>query len=253
MVGMRYLTGYPDRPPVRVGLSIEDSIAALYGVIGTLLALYHRDAHASLGQEVDVSLLESIVSLTEGAITEFAVAGHVRERQGATLPGVAPSNTYRTQEGVWVVVAANALGPFKRLCGAIGEPRIAEDPRYQMNEGRWNDREVLDRIISDWVGVRSTDEVLRVLDAAGVPCVPINSAADLAADPHLREREAVVNTPDPYFGRIPMPGIVPKLSQTRGRIAWTGPSLGEHNDEIYRGMLGLSAEQLVDLRERRVI
>jgi succinyl-CoA---D-citramalate CoA-transferase len=253
MGGMRYLTGYPDRPPVRVGLSIEDSIAALYAVIGALLALYHRDTHASTGQEVDVSLLESIVSLTEGSVTEYAVEGLVREREGTTLPGVAPSNVYETRDGSWLVIAANATGPFRRLCAAIGVAELGDDPRYQTNNGRLRNRDALDRIISEWVSTRSKADVLRILDESGVPCAPINTAADLVADPHLRDREAIVYSSDPRLGRIPMPGVVPKLSGTAGRIAWTGPSLGEHNDEVYGGILGLSATQLDDLRRRRVI
>jgi len=253
MGGLRYLTGYPDRPPVRVGLSIEDSIAALYAVIGALLALYHRDAHASAGQEVDVSLLESIVSLTEGSVTEYAVEGLVRERQGPTLAGVAPSNAYATGDGSWLVIAANALNPFKRLCAAIGVAELGDDPRYQTNEGRWRHREVLDQIISEWVSARPKADIHRILDESGVPCAPINTAADLVVDPHLRDREAVVDCSDPRLGRIPMPGVLPKLSDTHGRIAWTGPSLGEHNDEVYGTLLGLSTIELDDLRRKRVI
>jgi crotonobetainyl-CoA:carnitine CoA-transferase CaiB-like acyl-CoA transferase len=156
MGGLRYLTGYPDRPPVRVGLSIEDSIAALYGAIGALLALYARDARARLGQEVDVSLLESIVSLTEGTIAEFALTGHIREREGAMLAGVAPSNTYQTQDGSWVVIAANATGPFKRLCNVIGPKCLATlstSDRGSM-EASNRPRQRYRRVVEDPVAIR---------------------------------------------------------------------------------------------------
>jgi succinyl-CoA---D-citramalate CoA-transferase len=253
MGGLRYLTGYPDRPPVRAGLSIEDSIAGLQAVIGTLLALYHRDAHSGSGQEVDVSLVEAVLSLTEGVITEYALTGHQREREGTTLPGVAPSNVYRAQDGKWLVIAANATGPFKRLCGVMGLPALGHEPRYQTNQGRWADREVLDEMISTWVGQRTAGDAQKLLDDAGVPAAPIYSAADVLSDPHFRARGSVIECEDGHLGRIAMAGVVPKLSATPGQVVWTGPALGEHNEDVYLGILGLSVAELNDYRGRRVI
>ena len=250
MGGMRYITGYPDRPPVRVGISIGDSLAAMFGVIGALTALHARTG-SGRGQVVDVALYEAVFAMMESMLPEYAHDGSVRERTGASLPGIVPSNTYLCGDGRYVVIGANADSIFKRMMRAIGRQDLAEDPALATNEGRVKRTAELDRAIADWAVGVDLEEALAVLAKAEVPSGKIYSIADIAADPHfaargMLERHALGNR------EIVLPGIVPKLSATPGRTRWIGPRLGEHTDTVLRD-LGIDPEAIAALRSRGVV
>ena len=251
MGGMRYLAGYPDRPPVRVGISLGDSLASLYGVIGALLAMVHLK-NGGKGQYIDVALYEAVFGVMGSLIPEFSVLGHVRERTGSTLPGIAPSNTYPCRDGRYVIIAGNSDGIFKRLMNAIGRKDLAEDPSLARNDGRVQKSEMLDEAISAWTSTHELEHVLEVLEAAEVPSGRIYTAADIAADPHYRARGMLQEHALPDGTSVVMPGIVPKLSGTPGATRWLGPKLGEHNQEIFES-IGIRGEQLAALRNQGVI
>ncbi|NYE04353.1 crotonobetainyl-CoA:carnitine CoA-transferase CaiB-like acyl-CoA transferase [Bacillus niacini] len=233
MGGLRYLTGFPDRPPVRVGLAIGDSIAGLYAVNGTLMALRARDIDPlKRGQYVDVALTEAVFSLLEGVLPEYDLKGIVRERTGATLEGIAPSNTYLCADGKYIVIAANSDGIFNRFMNAIGRTDLAEDPNLTNNQGRSKQAEQLDQVIEEWTKLRTQKEVQRILDEAGVPVGPIYSIEDIVNDEQFKARDMLQSVTLPDGEEVLVPGIVPKLSETPGSIEWIGPELGQHNDEI---------------------
>lgn len=252
--GIRYLTGYPDRPPTRVGISLGDSLAALYSVIGTLLAIYHRDVNgAGKGQVIDVALYEAVFSLMEGMLPEYDMFKYIRERTGSVLPGVAPSNTYICRDGKYVVIGGNGDTIFKRLMQAIGRPDLADDPRFENNAGRAQHSEFIDEAIEDWTKLHTLTEVLDVLDKHHVPAGPIYSIADIVQDPHYQAREMILDYPLEGDKKLKIPGIVPKLSDTPGELKWLGPELGQHTEEILKGWLHYDDEQLKSLREKGVI
>ena len=233
MGGLRYLTGFPDRPPVRVGLAIGDSISGLYAVIGTLMALRARDNDPlRRGQYVDVALNEAVFSLLEGVLPEYDMKGIIKERTGATLEGIAPSNTYMCKDGKYIVIAANSDSIFKRFMNAIGRTDLAENPTYLNNQGRAQNAEYLDDIIEEWTKRYPQKEVQRILDEAGVPVGPIYSIEDIVNDEHFQARDMLQTVTLPDGESVLVPGIVPKLSETPGSIEWIGPELGQHNDEV---------------------
>ena len=259
--GLRHLTGYPDRPPVRTGVSLGDSLAGLFGVIGALLALLHRERGSGTGQGagqvVDVALYEAVFAMLESTVPEYDAYGTIRQRTGNTLPGIAPSNSYPCREDKWIVIGANADALFKRLMIAIGRPDLAEDPRFADNPSRSREAEYLDGVIGLWTARHTLDEALAVLTAAGVPAGPIYAADDIVADPHYQARgmfetHAVSIAPDDHRA-VRFPAVVPKLSETPGAVHWLGPALGEHNGEVYRGLLGLDDARLAALREAGII
>jgi crotonobetainyl-CoA:carnitine CoA-transferase CaiB-like acyl-CoA transferase len=232
--GLRYVTGDPDRPPVRVGVAVGDSVAALYAVIGTLMALRARDLHPlQHGQVIDVALYESVFSLMEGMLPEFDLKGIVRERTGAILKGIAPSNTYPTLDGKYIIIGANGDSIFKRLMQTMGYPELAEDPKYSSNQGRADNVDLLDNLISEWTKQYPFKELQSKLDEAGVPAGPIYSIEDIANDEHYKARNMLETVSLPTGEKVKVPGIVPKLSETPGSIEWIGPKLGEHNDEVF--------------------
>ncbi|MCL4424316.1 MAG: CoA transferase [Firmicutes bacterium] len=253
MGGIRYLTGYPDRPPTRVGVSLGDSVAGLYAFIGGLLALRHREVRQGKGQVVDVALYEAVFSLMEGLLPEYSALGVIRERTGTILPGIAPSNTYRCADGKYIVIGGNSDGIFKRLMLAVGRPDLAEDPRLARNDGRVAHMEEIDAAISAWTATKSIEEALEAMDKAGVPAGKIYNAADIAADPHYRARGMAQETEIPGLGKILVPGLVPTLSETPGQVRWLGPKLGAHNEEVYCGLLGYSREMLQQWKEKGLI
>jgi succinyl-CoA---D-citramalate CoA-transferase len=237
MGGIRYITGWPDRPPLRVGLSIGDSIAALYAVIGTMMALRVAE-QTGTGQVVDVALSESVFSMLESIVPEFGYDGRVRERTGNLLGGAAPTNMYPTSDERWVAIGANGDGIFKRFTAAIGQPGLAEDPRFSTNQARRANVAELDALIAEWTSSRTLDKAMAVLDAADVPAGPVYSVKDIADDPQYQSREMLVNVPDPgRLGSILMPGIMPRLSATPGAIRWPGRDLGADTDEVLRRLL----------------
>lgn len=252
MGGIRYITGWPDRPPLRVGLSIGDSIAALYATIGTLLALRVAEG-TGRGQVVDVALSESVFSMLESIVPEYGYDGRVRERTGNILGGSAPSNTYPTADGRWLSIGANGDGIFRRFSAAIGRPELAEDPLYSTNQARRANVERLDALIAEWTSSRSLDEAMAVLEAADVPAGPVYSVQDIAEDPQYRAREMLVDLPDDRLGHVLMPGVAPRLSRTPGVVRWAGQDLGAATEDALGRLLGLSAEELAALRERQVI
>src|SRR5450759_2986257 len=231
MGGMRYITGYPDRAPVRVGISIGDSLAAMFGVIGALTALHHREKSGK-GQMVDVALYEAVFSMMESMLPEYGMTGLVRERTGAALPGIVPSNTYLCGDGKYVVIGANGDSIFKRMMHAIGRPDLGEDPALAGNAGRVRRTEELDRVIGDWTAKHTLDEVLEVLEQAQVPGSKIYSIADIVADMQYQVRQMIERHKLDGGQDVLLPGIVPKLSETPGGTRWIGPKLGEHTDEV---------------------
>jgi formyl-CoA transferase len=232
MGGLRYLTGEPGRVPVRVGVSIGDTLAALHGVIGVLLALHHRDVNHGQGQFIDVALYESVFNVMESLLPEYDVFGAVRERSGSALPGIAPTNAYRCLDDQYVLIAGNGDSIFRRLMSVIGRPDLADDPELAHNDGRVARAAELDQAIEAWTSERSHDAVLAAIDAAGVPAGRIYSVADIATDPQYLAREMIVDAPASYGGSIKVPGIVPRLSETPGRIRSAAPKLGEHTHTV---------------------
>ena len=252
MGGLRYSMGYPDRPPPRVGISLGDSLAAMFGVIGGLAALQHRQ-QSGRGQMVDVALYEAVFALMESSLTEFMKVGALRERSGTILPGVAPSNLYPTQDGKWLQIGANADAVWRRLALLIGGEALADDPRYASHEARGQHQAQLDTLIARWTAEQPLEQLLEQLDSAAVPAGSIYSMADIVDDIHYRHREMLVEIQDKQLGSLHMPGIVPKLSATPGRVAWAGPALGEHNLQIYRELLGMTEEEYQQLQAQGVL
>ena len=250
MGGMRYVTGYPDRAPVRVGISIGDSLAAMFGVIGALVAVNDR-ARTGRGQCVDVALYEAVFAMMESMLPEYSLNGYVRERSGASLPGIVPSNTYPCRDGKYVVIGANADSIFKRMMRAIGRADLAEDPALASNDGRVKRTDELDRAISEWTSRHDLDTVLEVLEKAEVPSGRIYSIADIVADMHYQAR-GMLERHKLGEREIMLPGIVPRLSRTPGETRWIGPRLGEHTDEVL-GALGYAPERIEELRRRGVL
>ena len=250
MGGMRYVTGHPDRAPVRVGISIGDSLAAMFGVIGALMAIHQR-GKSGRGQVVDVALYEAVFAMMESMLPEYGMTGLVRERSGAALPGIVPSNTYRCRDGGYVVIGANADSIFKRMMRAIGRADLADDPGLASNDGRVKRTEELDRVIGDWTASLDLAEALAVLEAAEVPSGRIYSIADIAADVHFAAR-GMIERHRLGDRDLLLPGIVPKLSETPGETRWIGPRLGEHTDAVLRD-LGYDAAALASLRERGIV
>jgi formyl-CoA transferase len=252
MGGLRHVTGYPDRPPVRVGVSLGDTLAGLYGVIGALLAMHHVRVNRGKGQFIDVALYEAVFGVMESLVPEFAAFGYVRERSGASLPGISPSSTYPCKGGAYVIVAGNSDGIFRRLMNAIGRPDLADDPALARNDGRVAHNDLIDEAIASWTSQRGLDEVLDVLGKADVPCGRIYSAADIHADPHFHARQMIEKHAMPDGTPIEIPGVVPKLSQTPGGTRWLGPALGQHTEEVLAS-IGIRGEALDQLRRDGVI
>lgn len=252
MGGLRYVTGYPDRPPVRVGVSIGDSIAALHGVMGALMALRHREVNGGRGQVVDVALYEAVFNMMESVLPEHDMFGLIRERSGASLPGIVPSNTYVTRDRKYVVIGANADSIFKRMMNAIGRADLADDPGLAHNDGRVACTEEIEKVIGDWVAANDLDRVLEVLEVAEVPSGKIYDIADIMNDPHYAAREMIREHRLDDGKTLKLPGIVPRLSETPGDTKWLGPALGEHTAEVL-GALGYSQEQMRDLKQQGVI
>ena len=250
--GLRHLTGEPGRAPVRSGVSLGDTIAALYAVVGAMAALHHRKVNGGTGQVVDVALYEAVFAVMESLIPEYSRFGFVRERSGGSLPGIAPSNTYPCGDGSYVVIAGNSDGIYKRLMHAVARPDLAEDPELAGNEGRVRRIDVIDGAITDWTSHRTLAEVLTALEQADVPVAKIYTAADIHADRHYRARDMIEHTTMPDGQPLDLPGIVPKLSATPGVTAWVGPTLGEHVDEVLDS-LGIRGATLADLRERGIV
>jgi formyl-CoA transferase len=256
MGGLRYINGFAGEAPPRTGISLGDSLAAMFAVQGILAALYHRDALRGdgRGQVVDVSLMEASFALLESAVPEYDRLGIVRQPSGTSLKGIAPSNIFKSRDDKWVVIAANQDAVFGRLCEAMGQPELANDPRFATHLARGDNERAIDAIIAEWAAQHDSHEIDRILNAAGVVCGPIYTVADIFEDPQFEAREMLLEHVDPEFGEYVGPGIVPKFSETPGAVRWSGSwAEGSHNEEIYCGLLGLSAAELGALREDGVV
>ncbi|MFM0055753.1 CaiB/BaiF CoA-transferase family protein [Paraburkholderia phytofirmans] len=252
MGGIRYTTGDVDGAPARVGVSLGDSLASLHGVIGALMSLLRVKTGQGEGQVVDVSLVESVFNLMESLVPEYDLLGHVRERSGGALPGIAPSNTYRTEDEGFVVIAGNSDPIFKRLMQVIGRPDLADDPALARNDGRVQHCAMLDQAITEWTSHHSTDDVLAALERAEVPSGRIYSVADIVADPHYQARDMLLEAQLPGGASVKMPGIVPKLSDTPGEVRWQGPTLGEHTGSVL-SELGFANNDIERLRREGAV
>jgi crotonobetainyl-CoA:carnitine CoA-transferase CaiB-like acyl-CoA transferase len=252
MGGIRYTTGEVDGAPARVGVSLGDSLASLHGVIGALMSLLRVKTGQGEGQVVDVSLVESVFNLMESLVPEYDLLGHVRERSGGALPGIAPSNTYRTEDDGYVVIAGNSDPIFKRLMQLIGRPDLADDPALAHNDGRAKQSAMLDQAITAWTSRHATDDVLAALERAEVPAGRIYSVADIVADPHYQARDMLLQAQLPGGASVKMPGIVPKLSDTPGEVRWQGPTLGEHTSSVL-SELGFANEDIERLRREGAV
>ena len=248
MGGIRYTTGSPDVMPSRVGVSLGDSLAGTFGALGTLLALHARE-RTGLGQVVDSAIYEAVLALMESLLPEYELAGYTRERTGSVLPMIAPSNVYPTRGGDLILIAANQDSVFGRLTEVMGQPELAEDGRYKTHTARGHNLEELDEVIAGWSSGWDADELLDALHEAGVPAGRIFRAKEMLEDPHYAAREMIVRLTHPEFGQFPMQNVVPKLSDTPGRIRHVGPELGAHTEEILHGLVGLSYEELEALHD----
>ncbi|AFT88810.1 CaiB/BaiF CoA transferase family protein [Paraburkholderia phenoliruptrix] len=252
MGGIRYTTGEVDGAPARVGVSLGDSLASLHGVIGALMSLLRVKTGQGEGQVVDVSLVESVFNLMESLVPEYDLLGHVRERSGGALPGIAPSNTYPTEDDGYVVIAGNSDPIFRRLMQVIGRPDLADDPALAHNDGRVRHCATLDDAIAAWTSHHSTQDVLAALEGADVPAGRIYSVADIVADPHYQARDMLLQAQLPGGASVKMPGIVPKLSDTPGEVRWSGPALGEHTGSVL-SELGFASEEIERLRREGAV
>ncbi|MBJ3778096.1 CaiB/BaiF CoA transferase family protein [Acuticoccus mangrovi] len=252
MGGMRYIAGYPDRPPVRAGISIGDTLAGQSGFQGALLALHHRDKTGE-GQVVDASIYEAVLSVMESLITEYDRGGYIRERSGSFLPGIAPSNAYPTKDGNTVIIGANQDSLFKRLCQVMGQPELATDPRFASHQARGANQAEIDAIIGAWSVEHDAQEIVDRLSDAAVPAGLTYRAPDMLADPHFAARESITRVDDPELGPIAMQNVFPKLSATPGAVESTGPKLGEHTDEVLRDWLNYDDARIAALRSGGIV
>ena len=252
MGGLRYVTGYPDRPPVRPNLSIGDALASLHGVVGAMMALHHRNVNGGKGQVVDVALYEAVFNMMEGALPEYDLFEEVRERSGSNLTGIVPSNTYLTRDAQHVVIGANADSIFRRLMKVIGREDLGEDPSLADNAGRAERGDELDAVIGEWTAKYDVDDVVKSLNEAQVPNGKIYSMADIAHDAQYLARDMIRQVRLKDGTPLRVPGIVPKLSATPGDIEWNGPELGEHTAAVLAAS-GYSKAEIAGLRERKAI
>jgi formyl-CoA transferase len=251
MGGLRYVNGFPDRPPARPNLSVGDTLASLHGVIGALLALHHVRGGGK-GQVVDVALYESVFNVMESLLPEYDAQGYVRERSGSALPGIAPSNLYPCSDGSYVLIAGNADSLYRRLMSAIGREDLRDDPALAKNDGRAAQMERIDAAIASWSSNKTQQEVLDEMERAEVPAGRIYSAADIAADPHFAARGMIVDTVAGDGEPLKVPGVVPKLEATPGAVRAPAPKLGEHTAEVLRE-LGYSPEDITRLKQEGIV
>lgn len=252
MGGLRYLSGYPDRPPVRVGISIGDTLAGLHGAMGALVALHQRE-RTGLGQVVDSAIFESVLAMMESLVPEYARTGKIRERSGSFLPKIAPSNAYPARDGRDVIIGANQDSVFRRLCTAMGQPTLADHPDYATHRARGEHQQAIDDLVAAWTRQHDAQQVVDLLAEAGVPAGLVFRAPDMLDDPHFQARDAIVEVPDRHGKPLPMQNVFPRLTDTPGRVRHVGPELGEHTETILSDWLGLAPDTLDALRADHVI
>ncbi|MSQ87024.1 MAG: CoA transferase [Alphaproteobacteria bacterium] len=251
MGGLRYVVGDPSTPPSRVGISLGDTTAATYACMGALMALHHRHL-TGRGQVVDSAIYESVLQLMESLISEYDKVGFIRERTGSILPNVAPSNVYPAKDGNFLI-AANQDTVFRRLAEAMGQPELGTDARYATHAARGQRQKELDDVIAAWTKTKTVKELEGLMDKASVPSGLIYRAPEMLADAHFKAREAIVEVADKTLGKLKMQNTFPKLSATPGKVRWTGPDLGEHNEEIFGGILGMDSKTMKEYQERGII
>jgi len=252
MGGLRYVCGDPATPPSRMGISIGDSLAATFACVGALSALYYRE-RTGQGQVVDSAIYEAVLNMMESLVTEYDKTGYIRERTGAILPNVAPSNVYPTRDGGMILIAANQDTVFGRLAEAMGRPELAKDERYATHTARGARQRELDDLISDWTRTVDAGPLEELLEQFGIPSGKIYRTPEMLEDAHFRAREAIVSTLHPKFGELRMQNVAPKLSATPGGIRSPAPDLGQHSEEIYRSLLDFDSARIADLRARGII
>ena len=252
MGGLRHLSGEPGRPPVRVGISIGDSLSALHGVIGVLLALRHRDQNGGDGQVIDVALYESVFNMMESMVAEYSAFNEIRQPAGSSLPGITPSNAYRCADGKYALIAGNGDSIFKRLMSLIGRDDIGNDPEFAHNDGRSRQAEYIDGVIGQWAAQHSLEGVLQALHESRIPAGKIYDVADIVNDPHYKEREMLLHGELEDGTPVILPGIVPKLSATPGEVRRRAPTLGQDTANVLAA-LGIDEQTQQQWREQGII
>ena len=252
MGGLRYVTGEPDRPPARAGISIGDSLAAMHAVMGITMALHER-ARTGRGQVVDAALYESVLAVMENLVTEYDITGYVRERSGSVLPGIAPSNAYPCKGGELILIGGNGDTVYARLTETMGRPDLKTDPKFIDHASRGVNQHELDAIVAEWTSGFTLPDLLALLETKGVPASRVFRAPDMLEDPQFVAREAIVTIDHPVFGKVKMQNVFPKLSRTPGVVRWPGPPLGAHTDEVLRARAGCSEARIAELRAKGVI
>jgi formyl-CoA transferase len=246
------VTGEPDRPPARAGISIGDSLAAMHAVMGITMALHER-TRTGKGQVVDAALYESVLAVMENLITEYDITGYVRERSGSVLPGIAPSNAYPCAGGEMILIGGNGDTVYARLTAAMGRADLKTDPKFVDHAARGVNQHELDAIVAEWTSGFSLPDLLALLESKGVPASRVFRAPDMLEDPQFQAREAIVTTEHPVFGPVRMQNVFPKLSRTPGAVRWPGPPLGAHTDEVLSARAGLTPERIAELRGKGIV
>jgi crotonobetainyl-CoA:carnitine CoA-transferase CaiB-like acyl-CoA transferase len=255
MSGFAHITGQPDGPPTLPGTGLADAVAGQFGTWSVMFALYERDHKSGKGQYIDLSVLEPIFAMLGDQAITYDQLGTVQQRTGNRVPSIgAPRNIYKTGDGKWVALSANAPALATRVFAAIGQPELINDPRFKDNRARIANIDEVDAIVGGWIGARTAEDVLRQFAEHECACMPVYSIADIFVDPHFQAREAITTVEDPDLGPVKMQNVIPKLSRTPGQIRWPGPTrMGQHNEEIYGGKLGISRERLMELKEKGII
>ncbi len=248
MGGLRHVTGEPDRPPARAGISIGDSLAAMHAVMGITMALHARE-RTGKGQVIDAALYESVLAVMENLITEYDITGYVRERSGSVLPGIAPSNAYPCKNGEMILIGGNGDNVYARLTEAMGRPDLKTDPKFVDHNSRGVNQTELDGIISEWTATFALPDLLTLLEGKGIPASRVFRAPDMLEDPQFAARDAIVTVEHPVFGPVRMQNAFPKLSATPGAVRWPGPTLGQHTDEVLAARAGCTPARLKELRD----
>ena len=252
MGGLRYVSGDPSTPPSRMGIAIGDQLAAMHACIGALMAIHARK-RTGKGQVVDSAIYESVLNMMESLVTEHDVAGYTRERTGAIIPNVAPSNIFETKDHKMILIGANQDRVFSRLCDVMNRSELAKDDRYKSHTGRGKHQIELDELINQWTKTKNLSEVEHLCNQNGIPAGLMYTARDMINDQHFKERNAIIDIDHPDFGIIKMQNVAPKLSETPGKVRKVGPNLGEHNDYVFKDILNKKDEELEGLRKKGII
>ncbi len=254
MSGIPYFTGFPDRPPTLSAFPLADTLAATFGLLGLLGAVYERDIGGSgRGQEIDVSLYAPLFRIVESQVIGYDQLGIVKERHGNRIEEDSPRNAYATCDGRWIAISASSDRTFGRLAAAIGRPELADDPQFRDNPSRIAHDAELDAIVADWMAERTVDEIMKTFEESDVVAGPIYSIQDVFLDPQYEARGDIVSVDDPQLGPLRMPGVVPTFSRSGSSVAWPGGPLGQHNEEVYGELLDLTAEDLAELSNAGVV